>query len=273
MRTVHEVSEIVGISVRTLHHYDKVGLLEPSGRSAAGYRLYDDADLERLQQILLFRELEFPLAEIRDILASPQFDRNRALGQQIDLLKLRRERIDNLIELATSMKEGGMKGSATKEEGMQQEKDARRKTKGAAKGRKAASPSFEAFDKSKLNEYAARAKASWGETPQWDEYERKRSKRTERQEEEVGQNLMALFKPFGVMVAEGANPSSEQAQKQAAAIQSFITQHYYECSNEVFAQLGRMYGAGGEFTCNIDAAAGEGAAAFAAQAIEAYCAR
>ena len=79
MMTVHEVSRLAGVSIRTLQYYDRIGLLPPSGYSEAGYRLYEKADLERLQHILLFRELEFPLKDIRSILDSPDFHTDRAL--------------------------------------------------------------------------------------------------------------------------------------------------------------------------------------------------
>lgn len=91
MMTVHEVSKISGVSIRALHHYDKIRLLPATKVSSAGYRLYDAAALERLQHILLFKELEFSLKEIRDILDSPDFDRSKALEQQIHLLELRKE--------------------------------------------------------------------------------------------------------------------------------------------------------------------------------------
>ncbi len=90
MRTVHEVSALTGVSIRTLQYYDKIGLLHPTEYTEAGYRLYDDAALETLQQILLFRELEFPLKDIKEIIGSPDFDRSKALGQQIELLKLKK---------------------------------------------------------------------------------------------------------------------------------------------------------------------------------------
>ena len=95
--TVNEVSKLTGVSIRTLQYYDKIGLLRPSDYTEAGYRLYDDAALETLQQILLFRELEFPLKDIKKIISSPDFDRSKALGQQIELLKLKKEHIENLI--------------------------------------------------------------------------------------------------------------------------------------------------------------------------------
>ena len=89
MMTVHEVSKLAGVSIRTLQYYDKnkIGLLHPTGYTDAGYRLYDDADLERLQHILLFRELEFPLKDIKAIINSPDFDISKALEQQIELLR------------------------------------------------------------------------------------------------------------------------------------------------------------------------------------------
>ena len=108
MMTVHEVSQKTGVSIRALHHYDSIGLLCPAAVSEAGYRLYDDAALERLQQILLFRELEFPLKDIAAILDSPNFDRGRALEQQIMLLELRREHLDRLLAMARDIQEKGV---------------------------------------------------------------------------------------------------------------------------------------------------------------------
>ena len=157
MMTVHEVSRRTGVSVRALHHYDSIGLLPPSAVSEAGYRLYDDGALERLQQILLFRELKFPLKEIRRILDSPHFDRGRALEQQIRLLELQREHIDNLIALA--------KGA--------------QKTGGKTMG-------FAAFDTQKIDEYRQQARKTWGDTPAWQEYEEKRRDRAKAEDQPIG---------------------------------------------------------------------------------------
>ena len=104
MMTVHEVSKLTGVSVRALHHYDQLGLLKPAAVTEAGSRLYDEDSLVRLQSILLFRELQFPLKDIGAILDSPAFDRNKALDQQIRLLELQKEHLDNLIDLAKGMK-------------------------------------------------------------------------------------------------------------------------------------------------------------------------
>lgn len=251
MLTVKEVCELTGVSVRTLHHYDSIGLLVPSERTDAGYRLYGAADLERLQQILLFRELEFSLSDIRSIMETPGFDRKRALGQQLELLEMKRERIDSLIDLARSLM--GKENSLMSKEKTEM--------------------SFDAFDTSKMDEYAARAKASWGKTAEYAEYEQKSAGRTRAEEADKGAQLMALFEPFGRMAAEGVDPASAEAVAQAKRIQDFITENFYTCSIHVFAQLGMSYGAGGEFTENIDKAAGSGAGEFAAKAVAAYCAR
>lgn len=243
MRTVHEVSELTGVSIRALHHYDKIGLLSPSVRTDAGYRLYDHDDLVRLQEILLFRELEFPLKDIRDIIDSPDFDQSRALEQQIHLLELRRAHIDNLIDLAVGMKAMGVRALT-----------------------------FEPFDTSKIDEYAEQAKVSWGTTPAWKEYEQKSADRTKEENRAVGEELFELFEPFGRMAAEGADPASPEATAQAQLIQDFITEHFYTCTDEIFQGLGRMYGSGGDFTRSINANAGEGAAEFAMRAIGALLA-
>ncbi len=240
MLTVHEVSELAGVSVRTLQHYDNIGLLSPTMRTDAGYRLYDEAALEKLQQILLFRELEFPLKEIRGIVEAPDFDRAKALDQQIELLTLKKEHLQGLIDLAKRLKKRG-----------------------------GPMMDFKAFDTSKMDEYAARAKAEWGATPEYKEFEGKNRMRTPNEQNEINVQMMGLFVEFGAM-RDGA-PDAPAAQDQVKKLQAFISEHYYQCSDEVLAGLGQMYGAGGEFTANIDAAAGEGTAVFAAQAIAAYC--
>lgn len=114
----------------------------------------------------------------------------------------------------------------------------------------------ESFDANRMDEYAARAKASWGKTSQWAEYEQKSAGRTREEEQKMGDELLALFVPFGQMASRGEDPASEAAAEQAKRIQDYITEHFYQCSDEVFLQLGRTYGAGGEFTQNINSAAG-----------------
>ena len=242
MWTVHEVSAMTGVSIRTLQYYDRIGLLSPAERTEAGYRLYDGASLLTLQQILLFRELEFPLAEIRKIISSPSFDREKALNQQIGLLKLKKERLEKLIGLAGTIRT----------EGVNQTMD------------------FSAFDKTKMDEYAAQARASWSGTPEYREYEQKSADRTDAENAALGGQLMAIFAEFGAV--RTGDPASEQAQALVRKLRDFITAHYYTCSDQVLSSLGQMYAAGGAMTENIDKAGGPGTAGFAARAIRVFCA-
>ena len=108
MMTVHEVSELKGVSPRTLRYYDQINLLPPTEYNEYGHRLYDDTALELLQQILLFRELQFPLKEIRKMLSNPDYDREQALERQIDSLESKRSNLENLIHLARQIKTMGV---------------------------------------------------------------------------------------------------------------------------------------------------------------------
>lgn len=106
MRTVKEISQITGISVRTLHYYDEIGLLQPTQKSEAGYRLYDDKALEILRQVLFFREFEIPLKEIRRILDQPFFDQTEILQMQRRMLLAKKERLERLLESIDTVTKG-----------------------------------------------------------------------------------------------------------------------------------------------------------------------
>ncbi|MBR1710283.1 MAG: MerR family transcriptional regulator [Clostridia bacterium] len=241
MRTVHEMSKLTGVSIRTLQYYDKIGLLHPAEYTESGYRLYDDTTLEKLQQILLFRELEFPLKDIKQIINRPDFDKGKALEQQITLLTLKKEHIENLIDLARGLKAMGVKHLMD----------------------------FEPFDTSKIDEYAAKAKASWGQTPEYKEYEEKSKGRTASEHAAINKQMMDIFAEFGAVRKE--DPSGDVPQALVRKLQDFITEHLYTCSDEILYSLGLMYAGGGDFTVNIDKYAGEGTAEFAYRAIQAYC--
>lgn len=240
MRTVKEVSKLTGVSIRTLHHYDAIGLLRPAGVTEAGYRLYDDAALRRLQTILLFRELRFPLKEIQKILDHPGFDRHEALSEQIRLLELQRERLDAVIAHAREIQK---KGECDMD--------------------------FSAFDNKKLESYAAQAKEKWGGTDAYREFEEKTRGQSTRQMRDKGEELMEYFVRLGALRDLPAD--HEQTQTWAADLQKFITDHYYTCTKEILRSLGMMYAGGGEMTENIDHAGGAGTGAFAQQVIEIYC--
>lgn len=240
MKTVKEVSRLSGISIRALHHYDAIGLLRPAKINASGYRLYDDANLERLQSILLFRELDFSLAEIKRILDEPGFDQNAALEAQIQLLSLRRDRLNDLIDHARQMKKQG--GNRM---------------------------DFSAFDTEKLDEYAKEAKKKWGNTEAYREYEQRSQRKSWSDMLDAGQRLMAIFGEMGAI--RTLSPDCDEAQNLVRKLQECITANYYTCTNEILQGLGKMYAAGGEMTENIDAAGGKGTAEFVQKAIEVFC--
>ena len=128
---------------------------------------------------------------------------------------------------------------------------------------------FDAFDTRKIDEYAAQAKASWGTTPAYKEFEEKSKGRTDKENRDLGERMMMIFTEFGAI--RDADPASEDAQALVKKLQDYITEHFYTCTNEILSGLGKMYAGGGEFTDNIDSVGGEGTAAFAAKAIEIYC--
>lgn len=240
MKTVKEVSLITGISVRTLHHYDAIGLLRPTKVTEAGYRLYDDTALRRLQAILLFRELEFPLQEIKAILDSPGFDTVAALEQQIHLLELRRQHLDDLINHARQIHKTGV-----------------------------IPLDFKPFDTTQLDNYAEEAKQKWGKTGAYQEFENKTSGQSKAQFRANGDAMMGIFAELGAI--RHLSPASPEAQALIEKLQSFITAHYYTCTRQILQGLGQMYLADDRFRQNIDHAGGPGTAKFASEAIEIYC--
>ena len=239
--TVHEVSKISGVSIRALQYYDSIGLLKPSDYTESGYRLYDDTALERLQLILLFRELEFPLKDIRKILDSPQFDKEKALEQQIELLSLKIEHLENLLNLARGIKKIGVNKAMD----------------------------FTAFDKEKIENYTAMAKETWGDTDAYKEYEEKRKGRTSEDNVNIAKDIMKIFTEFGGM--KDMEPDSETVQKQVKKLQDYITENMYTCTNEILSGLGKAYSTPGEMNTNIDNAGGKGTGEFVDKAIQIYC--
>lgn len=245
MMTVKEVSSLTGVSIRTLHYYDSIDLLKPAQVTESGYRLYDDTALERLQSILLFRELEFPLKDIKKILSSPDFDREKALDQQIELLELRRKHIENLISLARETKQIHTNGVKTLD--------------------------FSAFDTTKIEEYSAQAKAMWGDTDAYKEYEKKTEGKGAEEMSDTAKELMLIMAEFAPF--RNCSADDEQVQSLVAKLQGFITDNFYTCTPEILHSLGQMYSGGGSMTENIDKFCGEGTAAFITQAIDIYCNR
>ena len=228
---IKEFAEFTGVSVRTLHYYDEIGLLTPAFvDKSTGYRFYDENSLIRMQEILFYRELDFSLKSIGDILSSPNYDKNKALKEQKHLLTLKKERLERLIFAI----DGAVKGENV----------------------------MRAFDNSEFEQYKAEAQEKWGKTEAYQEYER-------RGKDDRGDAMMAIFAQAGQVMH--LDPAAAEAQALVAKLQQFITDNYYTCTKQILAGLGQMYVADERFKENIDRAGGTGTAEFVARAIEIYC--
>lgn len=240
--SIGSLSKLSGVSIRALHHYDQIGLLQPSEVAESGYRYYDDAAIERLWQILFYRELDFPLAEIGEILDSPSFDRNRALTEHRNLLTQKRERLDRLIELVSN----AMKGEQNME--------------------------FKPFDTSEIDalreQYAEEAKSRWGNTDAYRESTKRAAQWTEVDKKRMEAESGEIFSGFAALV--GTDPADARVQELVARWKAFISQSYYNCTNEILAGLGQMYIADERFMKNIDKF-GAGTAKLMSDAIAVYC--
>ena len=239
MKTVKEVSKCTGVSVRALHHYDTIGLLKPTQITEAGYRLYDDAALEKLYMILVFRELGLSLKEIADVLYAPDFDRNRCLEKQIQLMQQRVNKLQNRIALAKGILTVGVNYM-----------------------------DFEGFDPKTMDEYSTQAKALYGKTDAYKEFQQKSKNRTAQQEKDLGAQVMDFFARLGKM--RPCDPGCEAALSWAKELQDFFTAHYYTCTPQILASLAESYAGGGSMTENIDKVGGAGTGAFAKEVIDIY---
>ena len=242
MKTVKEISAITGVSVRALHHYDAIGLLKPTAVTDAGYRLYDDAALERLYMILVYRELGLALKDIAAILDAPDFDRNRVMEHQIELMQKKADQLHNRISLAKGMLLLGVNYME-----------------------------FENFDPKKLDDYSQQAKLLYGKTDAYKEYAQKSKNRSRKQEQDLGQQVMDFFVRLGAM--RHLPPDSEAAQAWAKELQGYFTAHFYTCTPQIYKSLAESYAGGGSLNENIDKAGGPGTGAFAKQVIDIYLSR
>lgn len=238
--SVHEVVKLTGITARTLHYYDEIGLLKPTKVTEAGYRMYDDTALSRLQNILLFRELKFPLKEIKVILDSPNFDPSEAIAQQIRLLELQYKHLGELITFTRELQKKGVM-----------------------------TMNFEVFDKSEIDKYEAEVKAKWGNTKAYQEYKQKDIARNKDSYGKLAKELMTMFSELGEL--KHLTPNADEVQMKISALQKFITDNYYVCTNEILSGLGEMYVSDERFKNNIDKVGGDGTADFVKQAIAVYC--
>ena len=236
---IKEFADFTGVSVRTLHYYDEIGLLPPASVDrATGYRYYDENSLLRMQEILFYRELDFSLKSIEEILSSPNYDKTQALEEQKRLLILKKERLENLI----SAIDGAMKGENV----------------------------MKAFDNTEFEKHKAEAKEKWGKTDAYKEHKEKTKDYSKDKWNSLAAGMDEIMAAFGASMKNGAAPDSSEAQDLVKSLQRHITENYYNCTNEILYGLGQMYVADDRFRANIDKH-GEGTAAFIRESIKIYC--
>ncbi len=240
---INEFAKLTGVSVRTLHYYDEIGLLKPAFVDVQnGYRFYDEKSISRMQEILFYRELDFSLKAISEILSSPDYDKKKALAEQRKLLILKKERLEKIINAL----DGAEKGKII----------------------------MTAFDNSNYEtarkQYEAEAKERFGNTDAYKEQVEKTANYSESKWQNVNDGLMLVFAKFSECMKNGNSADSNKAQALVKELQDYITDNYYTCSKEILAGLGQMYVADERFKNNIDKQ-GDGTAEFVQKSIEIFC--
>ncbi|MBQ3403945.1 MAG: MerR family transcriptional regulator [Oscillospiraceae bacterium] len=233
---IKQFADMAGVSVRTLHYYDEIGLLRPAETDKwTGYRFYDGDSLARMQEIMFFRELGFTLNSISDILSSPDYDRGRALLEHKKLLIMKKERLERLIAAV----DDAVKGEIV----------------------------MKAFDNTAFEQYRAEVKKRWGETEAYAQYvEKSRGRRGEKQNEMLV-GMDEILGKFALCMKSGDSPDSGSAQELVKELQGFISANFYDCTDQILAGLGEMYVADERFRENIDRH-GQGTAQYISRAIQ-----
>jgi DNA-binding transcriptional MerR regulator len=240
--TVKAVSDLAGISIRTLHYYDEIGLLKPAETNPSGYRIYTEEDLERLQQVLFFRELDFSLLEIKEILHSPDFDRRRALLDHKQMLLQRQERMARLIASVD-------RTLAAMERGIQMDEK-------------------ELFDGFEPSQYEEEVKQRWGGTKEYAESAERTKRYTKADWTVIKQEMQDIS--GGVAGLMDRSPADPAVQEWVRKWHQTINDRFYTCSLEIFRGLGDMYVQDERFTANYEKVK-PGLAQFMRAAMHAYC--
>jgi DNA-binding transcriptional MerR regulator len=244
--TVSEVARLANLSVRALHHYDEIGLLKPSGRSETSYRLYSSADLQRLQQVMSFKVLGFPLAQIRLLLADPEFDAKQALLLQRRLLEEKAGEVKSLIAAVDAALASLKKGANTMDS-------------------KQMFGAFENFDPAQFEE---EARERWGKTEAYKESQRRAARYTKAQWSELRNEADQVYRQLADKLGAGAKVSETAVMDLAEQHRQHLVRWFYPCSPEMHRRLGDLYVNDPRFTANIDKY-GKGLAAFMREAIAA----
>ncbi|GHF62993.1 HTH-type transcriptional activator TipA [Streptomyces mashuensis] len=228
--SVGQVAAVAGVTVRTLHHYDEIGLLRPSGRSRAGHRRYEDADLDRLQQVLFYRELGFPLEEVAVLLDDPDADPVAHLRRQHELLTGRIERLQRMAAaVAHTMEARKMGINLTPEE------------------------KFEVFGDFDPDAHAAEAERRWGGTEAYAESQRRTAAYGKEDWLRIKAAADGLNRRLAALMDSGAPPESEEAMDLAEEHRQQIGAFCYDCPYEAHTGLAEMYVADERFTATYDA--------------------
>jgi DNA-binding transcriptional MerR regulator len=222
--TVHEVAALAGVSERTLRYYDRIGLLKPAAASEAGYRLYDEANLERLQQILFLRELDFPLGEIAPMLTAEARDRRLAVKRHRELLETKMKRLQGLIDLCDRVAKGEDTMSVREFDDSAAERERER--------------------------YAREAKERWGHTDAYRESEKRTRGYGKAEWHEINEEGAAILRTFAGLA--GHDPKSPEVREALKKWQDHISRRYYPCTDEILAGLGQMYAADERFRKTLD---------------------
>ncbi|MGX1132212.1 DNA-binding transcriptional MerR regulator [Streptomyces glaucescens] len=228
--SVGQVAAFAGVTVRTLHHYDDIGLLAPGGRSHAGHRRYSDADLDRLQQILFYRELGFPLDEVAVLLDDPDADPQAHLRRQHELLTARIEKLRKMAAAVEHAMEARRMGiNLTPEE------------------------RFEVFGDKDPEQYAEEAEARWGGTEAYAESQRRAAGYTKEDWQRMQAEVADWSERYAALMADGEPPAGERAMEMAEEHRRHICGWFYECGYEMHQGLGEMYVSDERFKAFYDA--------------------
>jgi MerR family transcriptional regulator, thiopeptide resistance regulator len=226
---VGEVAALAGVTVRTLHHYDRIGLLSPSGRTSAGYRQYSPADLDRLHQVLLYRELGFPLEEVATLLDDPSADPEAHLRRQHALLRDRLERTSAMVAAVEKEMEARAMGiSLTPEE------------------------RFEVFGEHDPAQYEAEVEERWGETDAYAQSKRKTATYSKEDWLRIKAEGAGNTNAFVALMDAAVAPDSESAMDLAEQHRQQISRNFYDCTYEIHTGLAEMYVADERFSSTFE---------------------
>ena len=237
---IKEFAELTGVTVRTLRYYDKIGLLKPSFIDQNnGYRFYDEKSLERMQEILFYRELDFSLKSISEILSYQNYNKQDIIKEQKYLLTLKKQRLEKIISALEAIEQKG-------------------------------EIQMDIFDNTQFenakNDFEDEVKKRWGNTSAYNEYKSKSKDITNN----VYEDFDSIFGEFADSMKESFSPSDDDVQSLVKKLQNFITENFYTCTNEILSGLGQMYVCDERFKSNIDKH-GKGTAEFVSSAIKIFC--